>query len=924
MPSLFTENDVAVLRDDLPDTLHAKLRLLRTALARTSAADVPSAADLSDVGTTLSGAARAAQDKAASVNKARRAVLSAFGRGGFGQADKPRALALLGDTTGGLLRHDLDAALAAVRALSAEPPVPGIGLVRATLGRAVTAGELPYRVSRVTKVITLPNGKQKEIRVTERRTLPALETAAIPTAAEIGVLLDAQAMLEPTEERAFRIGLLHAEVLAARDEYAAAVDAYRRLLPAMPAGGTRPDREKFAALRAGFAALAMGDLLFRRSRVPDAAARAAIRAAYDTAAALVSGHDIAPENPLRRHVEDTAAARIAMLDAGQNVLGLREHVVPILRPAALRALAERRLAAAREAVDRFETFKLRADQIQDALRDLDFQQDIKARELEINATQVGKAREQIAIVETQIEQIRAQRESLDTLTLVQLAGHVFSAATAPTGAQGLQSVPGLASTIAGYQARKQDLAFSQAIAERQASLAARDLRIAQIGLRITEATIDFLEDRVRRIQDRELDADLYYAVAGTFRALARRHLDEAVGWAFQFERAVAFLRLAPDLRVIRFDYGDGPQSLLAAPSLLQEDLLRVAEHDVPVTKFQLLTEQFSLRTLFPVEFARFQQTGRMDFALSLYELSKRRPGVFRQRIKRVRVELQFPPPTGFTGRIRHRGSFLLRDRETTPEPGVGRFLPAAAELQAAFDAIGDGAAQGVPIGGVLPCLLDVDTIELGLEQPDDPDDAEPDAFTPIEGYGPAGDWTLEVENVDLRFITDAVLRITSVIPESDEALGARVTGLLRAFEAELLAGDALDLIAPVPLRQRFPDALAQLARGDEARFELTRADFPAGITDLRLKAVLVQLLDGTRKGVAGVALEIAGPAANVRLDRVTGDDGLSEDLTRDLPVLARDARPSVEGPYVIRARDATAVAAVRDATVFLVFEFREA
>jgi len=357
---------------------------------------------------------------------------------------------------------------------------------------------------------------------------------------------------------------------------------------------------------------------------------------------------------------------------------------------------------------------------------------------------------------------------------------------------------------------------------------------------------------------------------------------------------------------------------------LQADLLRVVEQNVPVTKFQLLTEAFSLRTIFPIEFAAFQQTGRMDFALSLYELSKRRPGVFRQRIKRVQVELQFPPPTGFTGRIRHRGSFLLRDRETTPEPGSGRFLPTAEELIAAFDAIGTGASQGVSIGGVMPCLLDVDTIELSLDQQTpDPGDPEPDAFTPIEGYGPAGDWTLEVENVDLRFITDAVLRITSVIPESDEALGVRVRGLLAAFERELLAGDTLDQIMPIALRQRFPDALSQLA-GGEARFELTRADFPSGISDLRVKTILVQLLDGSRKGVAGAALEISRPGTPVRFERVTRADGLSEDLGAELPVVPAADRPNVEGIYLLRAPDPAALANVKDATVFVVFEFREA
>jgi hypothetical protein len=485
------------------------------------------------------------------------------------------------------------------------------------------------------------------------------------------------------------------------------------------------------------------------------------------------------------------------------------------------------------------------------------------------------------------------------------------------------ALSGVAGMLAGYSARKDELKFQKEIGQIGAGIARRDLAIARLGKQIVETTLDSLGERIQRIQNRELNPDLYYSAGEAFRALAQRHLDMSILWAYLFERSVAFLRLEPELRRIQLDYAGGAGGLLTAPERLRGDLSDVVEKNVPITKFQFLTETYSLRSLYPLEFNRFLQTGRMDFALSLYELSKRRPGVYRQRIKRVQVELQFPPPAGFTGRIRHRGSFLLRDKDTTPAPGAGHFLPTADELAQALASLGPGASQGVPIGGVIPFLLDVDTLELSVDAaPADLGDAAPEALAPIEGYGPAGDWTLEVENVDLRFITDALLRITYTIPESDEPLSIRVKGLLADFERELLAGDARDLISPFSLRQRFPDALAQLA-GGPAQLVLARADFPSGITALRLKTVVAQALDDDRKGIDGLALEISKPGTAFHLERTTSAGGFSEDLSAELPVLPPGQRPDVEGAYALRLTGPAPSRPVKDILLFFLYEFQE-
>ena len=142
--------------------------------------------------------------------------------------------------------------------------------------------------------------------------------------------------------------------------------------------------------------------------------------------------------------------------------------------------------------------------------------------------------------------------------------------------------------LAGYSARKDDLEFQEEIVKIGAGIARRDVAIAKLGKQIVEATIDFLGDRVRRIQNRELNPDLYYAAGEAFRDMAERHLDAAIVWSFLFERSVAFLRLQPELHAIQIDYVGGPGGLLTAPDRLRSDLNDVVDLNVPITKFQFL------------------------------------------------------------------------------------------------------------------------------------------------------------------------------------------------------------------------------------------------------------------------------------------------------------------------------------------------
>ena len=69
------------------------------------------------------------------------------------------------------------------------------------------------------------------------------------------------------------------------------------------------------------------------------------------------------------------------------------------------------------------------------------------------------------------------------------------------------------------------------------------------------------------------------------------------------------------------------------------------------------------------------------------------------------------------------------------------------------------------------------------------------------------------------------------------------------------------------------------------QFAVSRNDFPAGITALKLKTIIIQVLDANRAGIVGLALEISKCSTALHLDRTTRADGFSEDLDTQIPVL---------------------------------------
>ena len=748
------------------------------------------------------------------------------------------------------------------------------------------------------------------------------------------------------DDRTFRLGLLKAEcevgLATSPQELRRAIASYDPLLA--DAKEFRPEQVKAVAIRAGFAHLALAEWLFYQR--DDANAPRAASAEYDQATAVLGANGVSPLNPLRRRIDATVEAQRLKLDAGLNVFGLKDSYVPVQTARGLLPLVLNRIDDAEKAVGQFIEFRREAERLKGEAAQQVLDEQIGGLSTDIAKERIAIATAQRTVVSERVTAIQDQLDRLGRDSILSgLGGALVSvgsivAGAAATGLTG-GAAAGIGMVVAGagvssavsYAARGEDLENQLHIAKTELEIADRQERTAKLEKAIDELRRKFAADRLEDLTGRLINADVAYQLVNIFQDLAETNLAVAVQLAYLYERAVSFARLKAGLNKVKFDYripAPGFAGTIPAPLALKTDVSRVSEQDNDDQITQLLDENpISLATSYPLEFARFQQTGTMDFVISLYDLDKRRRGVEKRRLRQVIVEpIGTIPATGFAGHITHHGFFLLRDKESTMQ--ASRLVPTEAEFAAAFAGLQTGKTQGDPIGGVIPYLLDKDRQDLSAQPPVDQNNPEPTARALFQNRGETGRWTLEIDGIDTRRIVDVLLSFRIVIPEGDDELQRKVEELLAAYEQELAAGDLLDRTAAVSLRHRFRDAFEQLET-EPATFSftdrdvpLTDSDFPAKITDLKVKAIVIQALDTNKTGVEGVTFEVRNQASGFTLTKTTGPSGFTEALDARIPVVPREQRVALLGTWQLALPDPRQFERLDDVQLFFLYEFRPA
>jgi Tc toxin complex TcA C-terminal TcB-binding domain len=761
------------------------------------------------------------------------------------------------------------------------------------------------------------------------RTLPGYSGQGM-NAAQRASLVEFNQFLRGETEHTFRIAVLKGECHVGKRDYEQAIREYSGILKVSAIGETR---RKFLAIRAASAHVALAEISFRRTRQLTPEDEQSILTRLDTAISLLDEHGVSPDNPLRTEIASRVDQQKTKLAGHVNVFGFRDSLVPVQRFTFLEEEAGKRLDQAKGAAAKFEEFLTKANEREDLAAELRAELETAEENVTIATTRVAIAVDGIDRATTQFDILSNEQAFLTPKTVLDGFGSVLASALGPAaaggpGAVGMSAAVGLTSALVGFAARSTEVGLQARLAELDRDIALKEKTIADHEAAIAGIRRDFVARRQAVTGGRRLSQDLYYALARTNEDLARSHLEAAIRFAYLYERAVAyFLGSPPNFTPVRFDYADDEGDIFSAPALLEKDVstIRGAFGDPELPKRDRFIEQLSLKESHPIEFSRLLQTGQMDFAISLYELDKRRPGSHQGRLVDVAVEVRgLVPPTGFTGQLTHMGRFLVRDRRSTLDPSTQRLIPTDAQLEEVLARQERGEVSVAAVGGVVAFDLGPDTKELDASTASgETDTSQVFTLEIFEGYGPAGLWRLNLDANILRSITDVMLRFQIEAFESDVFdLAPKVRELISRYEDELAAGDALDRVLAVSLRQVFPDAFFELANGP-GRFQLDDNRLPVGITEPRVKAVVTQTLDDNGNGVQGVGLEISKQDTSFNLVKITGPDGFSEDVTAPIPFIEPQARFSPLGAWTLNLSDRSQVSLLGDLRLFFIYEFQE-
>jgi len=660
------------------------------------------------------------------------------------------------------------------------------------------------------------------------------------------------------------------------------------------------------------------------------------------------------ENPLIIQIVCHAKMQLLKIRRGLNYLGYTDGYVPAQRYSALYGHANEYADLSIQAENRYIQFKREAEE-------QEYQSMQLGQNLEISSYQAEIARTRQAIAVDRQEQAEARMKAIDKKIdsikssnvwgflgdIVQFTAGIVGApftggASLTLTAHGAYSFAGRMTQqvssndeIAALQYEKRAVAIDKAIA-------AKEGLIAEIEEKIGNMQQMFMIENMNYLALKEMNQELYYALASTLKQIKTKYLEAGVRMGFLAERALAFEMGESDLQFIKFEYEVSALKGLLAGDFLKQDLeMMEFNRTLSLKQRNHVKYVISLRQRYPMEFYGFLQTGVMTFATGLYDFDKAYPGTYQRRLKRVEVIIQGAVgPEGFKGSLTNFGSFVVRQNQSE----INRLIPTEKAIHDAYKNLQSKGLSILPVGGLNaftlpPARLILSRYEIRQDQVIFP--TEPEVREIFEGFGVAGLWRLElpknVNDADYRTIADAKL-VLYFDALYDPALEARiggyyddqgrwVEGLVQKYEKEVTGGAELDQFAGFSLRQHFPDEYFSLAEG-KIEVELLDGDFPLYMKEKKVKKVMLLALDREGKGVQGIELSIAKLPDTLSIEAETNADGFAIDSKdymnpNEDAVLPRNKRVPVVGGWSITLKDAGQVGKIDDLVVFFMYEYKE-
>ncbi|MFQ5904909.1 MAG: hypothetical protein ACE5JO_14595, partial [Candidatus Binatia bacterium] len=472
-----------------------------------------------------------------------------------------------------------------------------------------------------------------------------------------------------------------------------------------------------------------------------------------------------PENPLIVEIISHAKMQLLKISKHLNYLGYTDRYVPTQRYKFLFSRAKEYSELAIQTELRYIQFKKQAEDQEYQTRQLAQDAQLASYPIQIGKLRGAIAQDRMKQADLKIEAInRKIQDLMNPSPLGKIFGGLVMAASMIsagfTGGASLAVAGTMLSTygswVSGEISKDMDDDSQLAVLRREKqavaidkTIAAREGVIADLETAIAKMRQQFIYENLTYLQTKEMNQDLYYALAKTLKRVKRHYLDMGIQMGYLSERALAFEMDQPGLQFVKFDYDRAElKNLMAGDFLLQDLMVMEYNRVLSLKQRNHVKHIISLREQHPIEFVNFIQTGRMNFTTGLYEFDKAYPGTYQRRLRRVEVVIQgLVGPEGFKGNLTNFGSFLVRTKDGTLESSTIRLVPTEAELKQAYKNLSSKGLSSIEVGGVHTYQLS--PARLVLSKYDIRQDgvifpAEVEVRETFEDFGVSGLWRLEL------------------------------------------------------------------------------------------------------------------------------------------------------------------------------------
>jgi hypothetical protein len=411
---------------------------------------------------------------------------------------------------------------------------------------------------------------------------------------------------------------------------------------------------------------------------------------------------------------------------------------------------------------------------------------------------------------------------------------VAAASSATTGALkvGAETAAQIGSAKASFERRsdewrlqrqlaRHDMAISSQqvlVAQRHADVARKEAFIATTQHSQADATLQFLNNKFT-------SAELYAWMSGILGGAYNYFLQQATAMAQLAQYQLAFERQESPPSFIKADYWEATED--SAPNgqdgqpdrrgmtgsvRLLQDITRLDQFAFDSNKRKLqLMETFSLAQLFPVEFQRFRETGRLPFATPMSLFDSGFPGHYLRLISRISLSVValVPPRRGLRATLIASGISRVVTGGDTFQTLTVRRDPELIAFTSTSSATG---------------LLDL--------QPDQ------GMLRPFESMGVDTNWELQLPKAanpfDFGTISDVLFTVEYTALQ-DFTYRQQVIQQL---------DDSLSAERVVSIRDQYADQWYALHNAEHAqtpmtvKFKLDRQSFPPNLDDVRIQQVM--------------------------------------------------------------------------------------